>query len=81
MDKAQADFMEAKEMTIESVFGIKAGIVWGALNENGSSTIGDIVQATSLRREEVYGALGWLGRESKITVKRRGRAMVFSLQP
>jgi hypothetical protein len=69
-----------EEMTVESVFGVKAGIVWESLNQNGPSTIGDIVEATSLRRELVYGALGWLGRENKIAVERRGRAMVFSLR-
>lgn len=69
------------EPTIDSIFGAKAGIVWDALNKNGPSTIGDIVKATGLRRELVYGALGWLGRENKIVVERRGRAMVFSLRP
>ena len=70
-----------EEITVESIFGLKAGIVWEALNQNGPSTIGDIAQATSLRREEIYGALGWLGRENKISVERRGRAMVFTLRP
>ncbi|MDD1742957.1 MAG: winged helix-turn-helix domain-containing protein [Methanotrichaceae archaeon] len=69
------------EMSIESVFGVKAGIVWEALNKIGPSTIGDIVKATGLRRELVYGALGWLGRENKIALERRGRALVFSLKP
>jgi hypothetical protein len=69
------------ETTIESVFGVKAGIVWGVLNQNGPSTISDIAKATGLRRELVYGALGWLGRENKISVEKRGRAMVFSLRP
>ncbi|MCX6676726.1 MAG: winged helix-turn-helix domain-containing protein [Methanothrix sp.] len=69
------------EITIESVFGMNAGVVWQALNQNGPSTIDNIVKATGLRRELVYGALGWLGRENKITVERRGRAMVFSLMP
>jgi hypothetical protein len=69
------------ETTVESIFGVKAGIVWEALNKNGPSTIDNIVKATGLRRELVYGALGWLGRENKITVERRGRAMVFSLMP
>jgi hypothetical protein len=55
--------------------------IWKALNQNGPSTIGDIVKATGLRRELVYGALGWLGRENKIVVERRGQAMVFSLRP
>jgi len=68
------------DTTVESVFGLKAGIVWEALNKNGPSTIDNIVKATSLRRELVYGALGWLARENKIVVERRGRAMVFSLR-
>jgi hypothetical protein len=68
------------EVTVESIFGTKAGIVWKALNKNGPSNIGDIVKATGLRRELVYGALGWLGREGKISVERRGKAIIFSLR-
>ena len=68
------------EPTVESIFGTKAGVVWEFLNSNGPSNIGDIVKATGMRRELVYAALGWLGRENKIVVERRGRAMVFSLQ-
>ncbi|MFZ2473234.1 MAG: winged helix-turn-helix domain-containing protein [Methanothrix sp.] len=41
----------------------------------------NIVKSTGLRRELVYGALGWLGRENKIILERRGRAMVVSLMP
>ena len=69
------------ETTVESIFGAKAGIVWEALNKNGPSNIGDIAKATGMRRELVYGALGWLGREDKIFVERRGKAIVFSLRP
>ncbi|HUS74735.1 MAG TPA: winged helix-turn-helix domain-containing protein [Methanothrix sp.] len=69
------------EPTVESVFGMKAGIVWEALNQDGPSTITDLVKATNLKREHIYGALGWLGRESKISMERRGRAIVFSLRP
>jgi hypothetical protein len=68
------------EITVESIFGLKAGIVWEALNKNGPSSIGDIEKATGLRRELVFGALGWLGRENKISVERRGRALIFSLR-
>jgi hypothetical protein len=71
---------QMKEPTVEAVFGLDAGIVWEALNKNGPCVIGDIVKATGLRRELVYGALGWLGRENKIAIERRGRAMVFSLR-
>ena len=69
------------EITVEFIFGVNAGIVWEALNKNGPSNIGDIAKATGMRRELVYGALGWLGREDKISVERRGKAIVFSLRP
>ena len=67
------------ETTVESIYGTKAGIVWQALNQNGSSNIGDLVKSTSMSREEINGALGWLGREGKIVVEKKGRAIVFSL--
>jgi hypothetical protein len=33
-----------------------------------------------MSREEVYGALGWIGRKGKIIVERRGREMIFLLR-
>ena len=76
-----ADFLcTMTETTVESIFGMNAGVVWEALNENGPGNIDNIVKATGLKRELVYGALGWLGRENKIVMERRGRAMVFSLR-
>jgi hypothetical protein len=69
------------EIAVESIFGVNAGMVWEGLNQNGPSTIDNIAKATGLRRELVYGALGWLGREDKIAVERRGRTLVFSLKP
>lgn len=68
------------ETTVESIFGVNAGVVWRAINQNGPSNIGDLVKTTSMSREEVYGALGWLGRENKIAIEKRGRAIVFSLR-
>jgi hypothetical protein len=76
-----ADFLcTMTETTVESIFGMNAGVVWEALNEKGSGNVDNIVKATGLKRELVYGALGWLGRENKIVMERRGRAMVFSLR-
>ncbi len=68
------------EVTVESLFGTKAGIIWEALNKNGPSNISNLVKATSLSRDEVYAGLGWLGRENKINVEMQGRALVFSLK-
>ena len=69
------------DVTVDAIFGLKAGIVWEALNQNGPSTVGELMKATKLSREEIYGALGWLGREEKISVQMRGRARIFSLLP
>jgi len=66
--------------TAESLFGFNAGVVWEALNQNGPSTIRNLVKTTSLSREEIYGALGWLGREDKLVMEKKGRAIVFSLR-
>jgi Winged helix-turn-helix domain (DUF2582) len=68
------------QRTVESLFGANAGIVWKTLNENGPSNLARLMKSTSLSREEVFGALGWLGREDKILVEQKGRAMVFSLR-
>jgi len=68
------------EETVELIFGMKAGQVWEALYKKGPSSIDSIADATGMQRELVYGALGWLGREGKIGVERRGRAMIFSLR-
>ena len=66
--------------TAESLFGFNAGVVWEALNQNGASNLANLVKTTSLSREEVYGALGWLGREDKLVMEQKGRAIVFSLR-
>ncbi len=69
-----------REEKLESIFGLMAGTVWDSLNRNGSSTINDIVKSTGLRRELVYGALGWLGRENKLIAERHGKGLIFTLR-
>ena len=68
------------QTTVESLFGANAGTVWKTLNQNGPSNLARLVKSTSLSREEVFGALGWLGRENKLVMEQKGRAMVFSLR-
>jgi hypothetical protein len=71
---------EAARDTVESIFGFNAGIIWNALNLNGSMTIDDLLKATTLDQEEIYGALGWLGRENKISLETKGAVRFFSLR-
>jgi hypothetical protein len=76
---AKADIKDARDM-VESIFGVNAGIVWEAFHQNGPMTIDDLVKATALNPEEIYGALGWLGRENKISLVIRGMVRFFSLR-
>ena len=69
------------EIAVESIFGLNAGKVWDALHKNGPSNIADLAKATNLKREQIYGALGWLGRENKISMEKRGKAVLISLRP
>jgi Protein of unknown function (DUF2582). len=81
--KDEADSTDDAEITqesVESMFGINAGIVWNALNKNGQMTINDLMKATALQPEEIYVALGWLGRENKISVGTCGKIRSFSLR-
>jgi hypothetical protein len=71
---------EAARDTVESIFGVDAGIVWNALNLNGPMTIENLVKATTLNPEDIYAALGWLGRENKISLETRGAVRFFSLR-
>ena len=82
-DKKKADakvYTEDARETVESIFGVNAGIVWKALNLDSPMTIDDLVKATALNPEEIYCALGWLGRESKISLETRGNVRLFSLR-
>jgi hypothetical protein len=82
-EKKKADakgYAEEARDTVESIFGVNSGNVWKALNLNGPMSIDDIVKATALNPEEIYGALGWLGRENKISLETRGKVRFFSLR-
>lgn len=53
-------------VTVQETFGTSAGKVWGMLKSKGPLTALALRKLTGLRESDVYGALGWLGREGKI---------------
>ena len=66
-------------MKPEEFFGFNAGKVWQALNKSKKPlTINQIMKSTKLKRDDVFGALGWLGREGKIEVLKR-KYLAFKL--
>jgi uncharacterized protein (DUF2336 family) len=66
-------------MKPEEVFGVNAGKVWNALKQNGAMTANAIAKATGLKVNEVFGALGWLGRENKIAIIEDKKGVLYKL--
>lgn len=57
-------------MDANEYFGARAGSVWLALKEKKPQSITQIKSSTKLRKEQIYGALGWLAREGKIGIEK-----------
>lgn len=54
-------------MNVETI-GTWAGLVWNALNEADALGVKQLKKITKLKEKEIYAALGWLGREDKVTI-------------
>lgn len=55
-------------MNVE-VIGAWAGLVWNALADAQTLGVKQLKKITKLKEKELYAALGWLGRENKITIQ------------
>ena len=66
-------------MKPEEVFGINAGKVWKVLKGSSNMTAQMIAKKTKLKINDVYGALGWLGREGKIEIIKEKRKIFYKL--
>ncbi len=67
------------EVAIETLFGENAGKVWMALSKHGEKSIPQLSKETKLKANDVCAALGWLGREGKLKVKKDKATVTFSL--
>jgi DNA-binding transcriptional ArsR family regulator len=59
--------------------GVSAGKVWASLSESGHASATKLAEATGLDRNDVQRAIGWLAREGKISVERKGKNEFFTL--
>jgi len=64
----------------EELFGINAGKVWHILREKGSLSAKAIAKETGIKLNEVFGALGWLGREGKIEIIKEKKTTKYKLK-
>lgn len=65
-------------MNVELI-GSWAGLVWNALNENSPLSLKQVKKATKLKEKELYAAMGWLGREGKLSFEEAEGELVLSL--
>ena len=63
-----------------SKIGDNAGVIWEALNSNGSMSITQVKKKTTLNDSDTSMALGWLAREDKVSISKKGKALNISLR-
>lgn len=63
---------------IENI-GMNAGKVWAILDDEGSMSEPALKKAVNLTFKDLYAALGWLAREEKINLEKKGRDIYISL--
>lgn len=67
-------------MNIETI-GTWAGEVYKALDNSETRMLGlkGLKKATKLKKDELMAAIGWLGREGKVTVGQNDEELVVAL--
>ena len=78
---ASSYFLSIKVLILKNMIekiGTNAGLVWHAL-EAGKLELKAIKKATKLTEKEIYAALGWLARESKVAIAEEGKEVFVEL--
>lgn len=64
---------------LNETIGAAAGKVWSYLSEYGPASASKLAEGAGLDKNEVQRAIGWLAREGKVAVERKGKNDFFSL--
>ncbi|HWP01370.1 MAG TPA: winged helix-turn-helix domain-containing protein [Methylococcus sp.] len=64
---------------LNTTVGSAAGKIWEFLDRNGEASASRLAEETGLNRNDVQRAIGWLAREGKLRIERRGRYEFFAL--
>ncbi|MGI9211345.1 MAG: winged helix-turn-helix domain-containing protein [Methylococcaceae bacterium] len=62
-----------------SIIGTAAGRVWSYLYENGTASATKMTEVLELDKNEIQRAIGWLAREGKLSVEKKGKNELFRL--
>lgn len=64
---------------IKDVIGETAGKVWCELRKKGGLSIRDLSQAVKCKSSDAQMATGWLAREGKVVIWRKGNKVIVTL--
>jgi len=62
------------------LIGETAGKVWEFLNEQGEANLNQIKKKVKAEPNLILQAVGWLAREGKIQIEKRGRFITYALK-
>ncbi len=71
---------DASQVSGVTQIGETAGLIWGALSDEGPLSTAKLVKMIDRPRDTVMQALGWLAREDKIQIDEEGRSRIVSLR-
>ncbi|MEA3500752.1 MAG: winged helix-turn-helix domain-containing protein [Candidatus Marinimicrobia bacterium] len=60
--------------------GTIAGKVWKMLSSNGKMTVTGLTKKTSEKKDQILMALGWLSKEDKLDVTKKGNITYYNLK-
>ena len=64
---------------IQSI-GDTAGKVWNFLNEEGEANLSQLKKGVEADSNLVLQAIGWLAREDKLLIEKKGRYIMYALK-
>ena len=64
---------------IQSI-GETAGEVWRLLNGNGAASLNEIKGSLKIDQNLILQGIGWLAREDKLRIEKKGRYVNYSLK-
>jgi hypothetical protein len=71
---------ECQEDTMIDQIGEIAGKVWMFLKQNGESNLNQLKKGIKADPNLILQAIGWLAREDKILIEKKGRFVTYALK-
>jgi hypothetical protein len=62
------------------LIGETAGKIWRLLNENGEASLSQLKRGVKADPNLIVQAIGWLAREDKLHIEKKGRSVIYSLK-